>query len=115
MDSRCWLYSCEILILFVTKKQDYGDKNLVCSMITISENAALRRTLSAQKWFFVVIAISKSVRILFSVNFSQCDLEHKHDQCECDSITEEGCYASPNRVKFFTYLFPWQELNSASQ
>ena len=40
---------CEIFILFVSKKQDCGDKSLVCSMITISENAALRRTLSAQK------------------------------------------------------------------
>ena len=42
-------YSCEILVLFVTKKQDNGDENLVCSMIMISENAALRRTLSTQK------------------------------------------------------------------
>ena len=69
-------------------------------MIMISENAALRRTLSAQKGFFVMIAISKNVRILFSVNFSQCDLDHKHDQCECDSITGEGYYASHNRVDF---------------
>ena len=58
-------------------------------MIMISENAALRRTLSMQRWFLVMIAISMNVRILFSVNFSQCDLEHKHDQCECDSITDE--------------------------
>ena len=36
-----------------------------------------------------MIAISKNVRILFSVNFSQCDLEHKPNQCECDSITDE--------------------------
>ena len=47
-----------------------------------------------------MIAISKNVRILFSVNFTQCDLEHKHDQCDCDSITDEGYYASHNRVKF---------------
>ena len=84
-------------------------------MIMISENATLRRTLSAQKWFFAVIVISKNVMILFSVNLSWCDLEHKHDQCECDGITDEGYYASHNRVKFFTYLFPQQELNSMSQ
>ena len=36
-----------------------------------------------------MIAISKNVRILFALNFSQCDLEHKHDQCEHDSITDE--------------------------
>ena len=47
-----------------------------------------------------MIVISKNVRILFSVNFSQCDLEHKHNQCECDSITDEGYYASHNRVNF---------------
>ena len=66
------------------REQDYGDKNLVCSMITIFENAVLRRTL-----FLVTIAISKNVRILFSINFTQCDLEHKHNQCECDSIRDE--------------------------
>ena len=36
-----------------------------------------------------MIAISKNVRILFFVNFPQCDLEHKNDQCECDSIADE--------------------------
>ena len=36
-----------------------------------------------------MLAISKNVMILFSVHFSQCDLEHKHDQCECDSIADE--------------------------
>ena len=44
-------------------------KNLVCRMITISENATQKGTLSAQKWFFVMIGISKNVKILFSVKF----------------------------------------------
>ena len=47
-----------------------------------------------------MIVISKNVKMLFSVNFSQCDLEHKHYQCECDSITDEGYYAIHNRANF---------------
>ena len=34
------------------------------------------------------------------MNFSQCNPEHKHDQCESDSITDEEYYAIHNRVNF---------------
>ena len=51
-----------------------------------------------------MIMISKNVRILFSVKFSRCDLEHKHNQCECDSITDEE-YMLVIMEYIFTYLF----------
>ena len=44
--------------------------------------------LTSSNWILVTIAISKSVKISFPWNKITfiCDLKHKHDQCECDSV-----------------------------
>ena len=93
MSFKLWIQNIDSnhlkLWFYLWQKAGLWRQSLVCSMIMISKNATLRRTHSTQKWFLIMIVISKNVRILLSVNFSQCDMEHKHDQCECDSITDE--------------------------
>ena len=78
------------------------EKVLVCSMITISENAALKKNSISIEMILCRDCDQQKCQDIISYENPFCDLKHEHDQCECDSIATGNilCYASHNRIIF---------------
>ena len=55
-------------------------------MIMISENAALKKNSISIEMILCHDCDQQKCQDIVSIKFFHCDLEHKHDQCECDSI-----------------------------
>ena len=62
-------------------------RNLVCSMITISENATPKTILVMDPW----CNCEKQEYQDFPFHNSS-DLQHQHNQCECQSITKRDIF-----------------------
>ena len=66
----------------------------------ISENATLRKNSISIEMILCHDCDQQKCQDIISMNFFHCDLEHKHDHCECDNVANGKYYASHNRLNF---------------
>ena len=76
----------------------------------ISENAALEKNSISIEMILCHDCNQQKCQDVISMKTHFCDLEHKHNQCECDSIANEEHYASHNRVNFSHTSYPDRNL-----
>ena len=69
----------------------------------IRENVALKKNSISIEMILCHDCDQQKCQDIISMRFYflfHCDLEHKHNQCECDSTASEEYYVSHNRVNF---------------
>ena len=69
-------------------------------MITISENATLKKNSISIEMILCRDCDQQKYQDIITMKFFHCDLEHKHDQCECDIIANGNIMLGHNRVNF---------------